>query len=162
MIYLNNGATSWPKPPAVLEAVQACLSGTPASQFRGGSSIMKKDVEVLCREKLGQLLGIRETERIFFTSGATESMNTVLGGLDYGEKGSSILVTQTEHNSVLRDSDGRSPGNSSTTGQPCADREPLFQRDRLCAGYGDDPGICKETWTDPDRGCVAECWLYPC
>ena len=52
MIYLNNGATSWPKPPAVLEAVQACLSGTPASQFRGGSSIMKKDVEVLCREKL--------------------------------------------------------------------------------------------------------------
>ena len=43
MIYLNNGATSWPKPPAVLEAVQACLSGTPASQFRGGSSIMKKD-----------------------------------------------------------------------------------------------------------------------
>ena len=102
MIYLNNGATSWPKPPAVSEAVQACLSGTPASQFRGGSSIMKKDVEVLCREKLGQLLGIRETERIFFTSGATESMNTVLGGLDYGEKGSSILVTQTEHNSVLR------------------------------------------------------------
>ena len=101
MIYLNNGATSWPKPPAVSEAVQACLSGTPASQFRGGSSIMKKDVEVLCREKLGQLLGIRETERIFFTSGATESMNTVLGGLDYGKKGS-ILVTQTEHNSVLR------------------------------------------------------------
>ena len=50
MIYLNNGATSWPKPPAVLEAVQACLSGTPASQFRGGSSIMKKDVEVLCRD----------------------------------------------------------------------------------------------------------------
>lgn len=101
MIYLNNGATSWPKPPAVSEAVQACLSGTPASQFRGGSSIMKKDVEVLCRGKLGQLLGIRETERIFFTSGATESMNTVLGGLDYGKKGS-ILVTQTEHNSVLR------------------------------------------------------------
>ncbi len=102
MIYLNNGATSWPKPPAVSEAVQACLSGTPASQFRGGSSIMKKDVEVLCREKLGQLLGIGETERIFFTSGATESMNTVLGGLDYGKEGSSILVTQTEHNSVLR------------------------------------------------------------
>ena len=41
MIYLNNGATSWPKPPAVSEAVQACLSGTPASQFRGGSAIMK-------------------------------------------------------------------------------------------------------------------------
>ena len=62
MIYLNNGATSWPKPPAVLEAVQACLSGTPASQFRGGSSIMKKDVEVLCREKLGSLESGKQSE----------------------------------------------------------------------------------------------------
>ena len=65
MIYLNNGASSWPKPPAVLEALQACLSGTPAAQFRGGSSIMKKDVEVLCREKLGESpLDIQTLDRI--------------------------------------------------------------------------------------------------
>lgn len=75
---------------------------TPASQFRGGSAILKKDVEVLCREAMGELLGIAESERIFFTSGATESLNTVLCGLDYGKAGNSILVTQTEHNSVLR------------------------------------------------------------
>ncbi len=102
MVYLNNAATSWPKPPAVSEAVQACLSGTPASQFRGGSSIMKKDVEVLCREAMWDSCWGSEKERIFFTSGATESMNTVLCGLDYGKAGNSILVTQTEHNSVLR------------------------------------------------------------
>ena len=60
MIYLNNGATSWPKPPAVSEAVQACLSGTPAAQFRGGSSIMKKDVEVL-QDVLKHLRSMRET-----------------------------------------------------------------------------------------------------
>lgn len=41
-------------------------------------------------------------DRIFFTSGATESLNTVLCGLDYGEEGCGILATQTEHNSVLR------------------------------------------------------------
>lgn len=51
---------------------------------------------------MGELLGIAESERIFFTSGATESLNTVLCGLDYGKAGNSILVTQTEHNSVLR------------------------------------------------------------
>ena len=104
MIYLNNGATSWPKPSCVYEAVQACLTGTPASQFRGGSDILKKDAEELCREKLGKLLnirGIQAHDRIF-TSGATESMNTVLCGLDYGEEGCGILATQTEHNSVLR------------------------------------------------------------
>ncbi len=33
MIYLNNAATSWPKPSSVCEAVQACLMDTPASQF---------------------------------------------------------------------------------------------------------------------------------
>ena len=57
---------------------------------------------MLCREALGELLNITDHERIYFTSGATESLNTVLCGLDYGEAGSSILVTQTEHNSVLR------------------------------------------------------------
>lgn len=102
MVYLNNAATSWPKPSCVNEAVQACLTDTPASQFRGGSTILKKDVEMLCREALGKLLGIAESERIFFTSGATESLNTVLCGLDYGKSENGILVTQTEHNSVLR------------------------------------------------------------
>ena len=102
MIYLNNAATSWPKPSSVCEAVQACLMDTPASQFRGGSEILKKDTEERCREKLGKLLGIHARDRIFFTSGATESLNTVLCGLDYGEEGCGILATQTEHNSVLR------------------------------------------------------------
>ena len=59
MIYLNNAATSWPKPSSVCEAVQACLMDTPASQFRGGSAILKKDTEERCREKLGKLLGIQ-------------------------------------------------------------------------------------------------------
>ena len=102
MIYLNNGATSWPKPSCVYEAVQACLTGTPASQFRGGSDILKKDAEELCREKLGKLLNISDYHRIFFTSGATESMNTLLCGLNFGEEGQAVLATQTEHNSVLR------------------------------------------------------------
>ena len=102
MIYLNNGATSWPKPSCVYEAVQACLTGTPASQFRGGSDILKKDAEELCREMLGKLLNISDYHRIFFTSGATESMNTLLCGLNFGEEGQAVLATQTEHNSVLR------------------------------------------------------------
>lgn len=102
MIYLNNAATSWPKPSCVEKAVQACLLDTPASQFRGGAAILKKDTQQQCREAVGSLLGVEDCERIFFTSGATESLNTVLCGLDYGDSGQSILVTQTEHNSVLR------------------------------------------------------------
>ena len=151
MIYLNNAATSWPKPFSVCEAVQACLMDTPASQFRGGSAILKKDTEERCREKLGKLLGIQAHDRIFFTSGATESLNTVLCGLDYGEEGCGILATQTEHNSVLRPlmnqpvlkkRSERSNGKhrKKSVSSYC---KPLFQCDRICAGYEADWKFCK-------------------
>ena len=61
-----------------LDVYKRQLTGTPASQFRGGSDILKKDAEELCREMLGKLLNISDYHRIFFTSGATESMNTCL------------------------------------------------------------------------------------
>lgn len=48
----------------------------------------------------GKLLNISDYHRIFFTSGATESMNTLLCGLNFGEEGQAVLATQTEHNSV--------------------------------------------------------------
>lgn len=100
MIYLNQAATSYPKPSGVQEAVQACLKEPPASQFRGGISSGGQDGAKACREKLGELLGIADTDRIIFTSGATESLNQLICGLDY--QGGRILTTQTEHNSVLR------------------------------------------------------------
>ena len=99
MIYFNNAATSYPKPEQVTEAVQACIRNMPASQFRGGAQIGQEDIEDKCKQALGKLLGISAFSRIFFTSGATESLNSVLCGL---ELEGDILVTQTEHNSVLR------------------------------------------------------------
>lgn len=102
MIYLNNAATSYPKPSCVKEALQAYLNSTPASQFRGSEQIGRPDTEEMCRENLGKILGIKETGRVYFSSGATESLNTILCGMaDLLEDGE-ILVTQTEHNSVLR------------------------------------------------------------
>ena len=102
MIYLNNAATSYPKPSCVIEALQAYMDSTPASQFRGSEQIGRPDAEEMCRKNLGQILGIRKSGRIYFSSGATESLNTILCGMaDLLENGE-ILVTQTEHNSVLR------------------------------------------------------------
>lgn len=102
VIYLNNEATSYPKPSCVIEALQAYLNSTPASQFRGSEQIGRPDTEEICRENLGRILGIKETGTIYFSSGATESLNILLCGMaDLLEEGE-ILVTQTEHNSVLR------------------------------------------------------------
>lgn len=102
MIYLNNAATSYPKPPCVKETLQAYVNSTPVSQFRGSSDNRGEDIIEKCRENLGRILGIQEINRIYFSSGATESLNTILCGMaDLLEDGE-ILVTQTEHNSVLR------------------------------------------------------------
>lgn len=102
MIYLNNAATSYPKPPCVTEALQAYLAGAPASQFRGSQQLGRMDTEEICRQNLGKLMGLEETDRIFFASGATEALNAVLCGMAGLLESGEILVTQTEHNSVLR------------------------------------------------------------
>lgn len=98
MIYLNNAATSYPKPACVLRAHAEALAHPPAAQFRGGSAAA--DFYGDCQKTMGRILGIAETERIFFTSGATHSVNAVLSGLDLA--GKHIVTTAAEHNSVLR------------------------------------------------------------
>lgn len=100
MIYLNNAATTYPKPQCVAEAHVAALCSLPAGQFRSSGQSEGRDVFDCCRKNLGKLLGIGSPERIFFASGATDSLNQLFHGLE--RKGRKVLVTQTEHNSVLR------------------------------------------------------------
>ncbi len=101
MIYLNNAATSWPKPFSVCEAVQACLMDTPASQFR-----RKRNFEKRYRRKVQgkawKAAGHPGYDRIFFTSGATESLKHSAVWTGLRRRGCGILATQTEHNSVMR------------------------------------------------------------
>jgi len=99
MIYLNHAATSWPKPPSVVAAMTTALQQPPPSAYRstgGGSDALADKL----RQRLGHLLGIAHTERIFLSSGATDSLNRLLQGLHLDDK--PIFVTATEHNSVLR------------------------------------------------------------
>ena len=100
MIYLNQAASSWPKPPRVLEAHGLALSAVPAGQFRGGASLEETDAMEACRKELGALLNAKDFERIFFSSGATDAANAVICGLPL--QGRRVLATQTEHNSILR------------------------------------------------------------
>lgn len=100
MIYLNHAATSYPKPQCVLDAYTAALAAPPAGQFRSSGSDQTNDIFTRCRSALGHLLGIADSERIFFSSGATDSLNQILSGLQI--PAAQIITTATEHNSVLR------------------------------------------------------------
>lgn len=99
-IYLNNAATTYPKPPQVLEALLRAWRCPPETPFRGSSFAGGKDILTTCRENICQLFGIADTERMFFASGATDALNRVFGGIDLC--GVPVVITQTEHNSVLR------------------------------------------------------------
>ncbi len=98
MIYLNNAATSYPKPPSVTKAVCQALSSPPREGGRGTLGGM--DAGTICRRAIAPVLGVREPSRIFFTSGATESYNLILRGLD--PAGKIFVASVYEHNALLR------------------------------------------------------------
>jgi cysteine desulfurase / selenocysteine lyase len=101
-IYLDNAATSWPKPEAVYRAVEDCLRrlGAPAGR---GTYAEASEVERLvqsCRRKIAQSIGAGSPERIVFTQNGTDSLNLALHGLL--RRGDHVVTTVCEHNSVLR------------------------------------------------------------
>lgn len=99
MIYLNQAATTWPKPEQVEKAAQAAIVLPPFSQNR---SVASDNVNVmeLCKKTLGKLFNIEDWNRIFFSSGATDSFNRIVRGLALCKK--KVIVTANEHNAVLR------------------------------------------------------------
>jgi cysteine desulfurase family protein len=99
-IYLNNSATSFPKPPQVLEAVAKLLVEPPLYSSRNSSLSSTQDLRNDCRQELAILFNAPYPEEIAFTSGATESLNLALKGLNLN--GQHILTSSIEHNSVLR------------------------------------------------------------
>lgn len=97
MIYLNNAATSYPKPPSVVKAMTEALEHEPVSALRS-TALADGDVAGELRQKLGQLFHIADVGRIFFASSATDAINRVIGGLQL----TSVEMTSDNHNSVLR------------------------------------------------------------
>jgi cysteine desulfurase/selenocysteine lyase len=100
VIYLNNAATSYPKPATVAHAMLACLESVPESLGRAVSEQADVTVVVACRKNLATLLGASDPNRIVFTGGATEALNLALRGLRL--HGAHVITTAIEHNSVLR------------------------------------------------------------
>ena len=100
MIYLNQAATTYPKPETVKEAVKAAIALPPFSQNRTFSAEHQEDISEKCRQRLAKLFHIENRDRIYFTSGATDSFNRIVRGLDL--EGQRVIATANEHNAVLR------------------------------------------------------------
>ncbi len=100
MIYLNNSATSYPKPQCVIDAVNDNLLHPVTHAARTGLEREHDDKVYLTRKSLAKLFNVDDPLQIVFTSGSTEALNLVINGLDL--KGKHVVSTGIEHNSVIR------------------------------------------------------------
>lgn len=101
-IYLDNAATSHPKPPAVLTAVQSALTTFNGNPGRSGHKRALAGARLLltAREALAELIHAPQPECIAFCFNCTDALNTAIkGSLHVGDH---VIASSLEHNSVLR------------------------------------------------------------
>ncbi len=102
MIYLDNAATSFPKPEAVYVEMDKCLRTYCANPGRGSHtmSVISATTVTTTRERIANLLKIEDNLNISFTKNATEALNiAICGSLSSGDH---VITTCMEHNSVIR------------------------------------------------------------
>lgn len=102
LIYLDNAATSFPKPEVVYEAMMEAMREYGANPGRSGHKLALKAGRAIyeTRELLSNFFNIEDPMRIIFTSNATDGLNLAIKGLL--KPGDHVITTSMEHNSVLR------------------------------------------------------------
>ena len=102
MIYLDNAATSFPKPRGMVAAMEECILKYCGNPGRSGHTMsMRTGEEVYeARKKIARLFNIGQPERLIFTKNTTEALNMGLKGVL--RPGDHVVTTTMEHNSVLR------------------------------------------------------------
>src|SRR5580704_6189636 len=102
MIYLDNAATSFPKPEVVYQALDAFARQNLANPGRAGHKMALAAERALddCRHLLNQLCHGKEPERWVFTLNCTDALNMAFKGIL--NEGDHVITTDLEHNSVSR------------------------------------------------------------
>ncbi|MBE7055485.1 MAG: aminotransferase class V-fold PLP-dependent enzyme, partial [Ruminococcaceae bacterium] len=80
MIYLDNAATTFPKPDCVINAVTDFMRGSGGNPGRGGHTLSRQSSDKIfeCREELSALIGADSPQQIIFTKNATEAINLAI------------------------------------------------------------------------------------
>ncbi len=101
MIYLDNAATSYPKPEEVYKAVDDCMRNAGANPGRSGHSMSVRAGKIVLetRQLTAQLIGAK-TNQVVFTQNATDSINLALKGLL--KPGDHVITSAMEHNAMAR------------------------------------------------------------
>jgi cysteine desulfurase family protein len=129
LIYLDNAATSWPKPPEVKEAMVAFLDRVGANPGRSGHRLSVEAGRIVyeAREALADLFHAPDPLRIAFGLNATDALNLALHGLL--QPGDHVVTSSMEHNSVMRPLRALERQGVEVTVVPCSPEGLLDPRD---------------------------------
>ena len=102
VIYLDNAASTWPKPPEVKEKMADAIENFAANPGRGGHALAMKASKAVFRTRveLSRLFGIQNPNDLFFYLNATQALNQAIKGLL--QEGDHVITSSIEHNSVRR------------------------------------------------------------
>lgn len=102
MIYLDNGATSFPKPGDVVDEMVRAMTEYCANPGRSGHSMAVRTGNEIFRVRrdIAGLFNIENPERVIFTGSCTQSLNLALKGIL--REGDHVITSSMEHNSVMR------------------------------------------------------------
>ncbi|MEK3719200.1 aminotransferase class V-fold PLP-dependent enzyme [Paenibacillus sp. FSL H8-0034] len=100
--YFDHAASSWPKPPEVLLAMQECMLHAAANPGRGSHQMAVKASRILfeTRKQLAKLFKIKNPNDISFALNTTMALNQAI--LGFLKEGDHVICTSVEHNSVRR------------------------------------------------------------
>ncbi|PYZ96250.1 cysteine desulfurase [Alteribacter lacisalsi] len=103
MIYLDQAASSFPKPPSVSRAVCEAIDEYGANPGRSGHRLARRASDTIsrARKELATFFQCSQAERVLFYQNATQALNQGILGLDLTE-GDHVVATAYEHNSVRR------------------------------------------------------------
>ncbi len=101
-VYLDNGATSYPKAPGVAESISDYILNVGTNVGRGAYDLSYKAQNTVyeTRELICELFNFNKPENVIFTKNVTESMNVLIKGLL--NEGDHVIVSSMEHNAVMR------------------------------------------------------------
>jgi len=101
MIYLDNAATTWPKPPAVLTKMREVMRDMGGNPGRGSHKLASAAEKIVyeCRCEAGRMFSA-DPENVVFTMNATHALNLAIKGL--ARKGGHILIDNFAHNAAHR------------------------------------------------------------
>lgn len=102
MIYLDNSATSYPKPQCVIDGMKNAMTYYGANSGRGTYKMAVDTTEQIykCRKVISHYFKLPKVENVIFTHNCTTALNMAIKGV--AKKGSHFIISNLEHNAIVR------------------------------------------------------------